>query len=149
MPLATFGVATSSGHIASFLTTDDLNTARQIPIGCIVSRSQTGSELRMHTSIDRANDLNNTGRSMRKPGIQWRRNCGGDIRSTDGTLVTRGNKGWTNETHQGGFYMSDDDWVRSLNKGIYTASRFVASVRADGRLSVGEVLQLDAVNSVV
>lgn len=153
MPLATFGVATSSGHIASFLTTDDLNTARQ-DTDRLYRFSVTGKPdlNRMHTSIDMgANDLNNTGAVNAQTGqFSGGVTAGGDIRSTDGTLVTRGNKGWTNETHQGGFYMSDDDWVRSLNnKGIYTAGQVRGgSVRADGRLSVGEVLQLDAVNSV-
>ncbi|MGG6725225.1 UNVERIFIED_CONTAM: shufflon system plasmid conjugative transfer pilus tip adhesin PilV, partial [Salmonella enterica subsp. enterica serovar Weltevreden] len=35
-----------------------------------------------------------------------------DIRSNNGWFITRGSKGWLNETYGGGFYMSDNDWVR-------------------------------------
>jgi len=72
-----------------------------------------------------------------------------DIRSNNGWIITRGGKGWLNETYGGGFYMSDNDWVRSVNnKNIYTAGQMRGgSVRSDGRLSTGEALQLDGVNS--
>lgn len=44
-------------------------------------------------------------------------------------LHTIGNTGWYNETHGGGWYMLDDDWVRTFNnKKVYTQS----IVRADG-----------------
>jgi len=67
---------------------------------------------------------------------------------TNGSVVTRGNSGWINETYGGGFYMSDNDWVRAVNdKNIYTGGQLRGgSVRADGRLSTGEVLQLDGVS---
>ncbi|MND43104.1 hypothetical protein D3C80_338950 [compost metagenome] len=44
--------------------------------------------------------------------------------------------------------MTDNDWVRAINdKNIYTGGQVRGgSVRADGRLSVGEVLQLDQIN---
>ncbi|XDE02650.1 shufflon system plasmid conjugative transfer pilus tip adhesin PilV [Enterobacter cloacae] len=72
-----------------------------------------------------------------------------DIRSNNGWMITRGSKGWLNETYGGGFYMSDNDWVRAINnKNIYTGGQVRGgSVRADGRLSTGEVLQLDGVNT--
>lgn len=72
-----------------------------------------------------------------------------DIRSNNGWFITRGSKGWLNETYGGGFYMSDNDWVRVINnKNIYTSGQVRGgSVRADGRLSTGEVLQLDGVNT--
>ena len=72
-----------------------------------------------------------------------------DIRSNNGWFITRGSKGWLNETYGGGFYMSDNDWVRAINnKNIYTGGQVRGgSVRADGRLSTGEVLQLDGVNT--
>ncbi len=72
-----------------------------------------------------------------------------DIRSNNGWFITRDGKGWLDETHGGGFYMSDNDWVRVVNnKNIYTAGQVRGgSVRADGRLSTGEVLQLDGVNT--
>ena len=45
--------------------------------------------------------------------------------------------------------MSDDQWVRSVNnKNIYTGGQVRGgTVRADGRLSTGENLQLDGVNT--
>ncbi|WP_209904503.1 shufflon system plasmid conjugative transfer pilus tip adhesin PilV [Pantoea cypripedii] len=72
-----------------------------------------------------------------------------DIRSNNGWFITRDGKGWLDETHGGGFYMSDNDWVRAVNdKNIYTGGQVRGgSVRADGRLSTGEVLQLDGVNT--
>ncbi|MCX8957035.1 shufflon system plasmid conjugative transfer pilus tip adhesin PilV [Erwinia psidii] len=72
-----------------------------------------------------------------------------DIRSNNGWFVTRDGKGWLNETYGGGFYMSDNDWVRTVNnKSIYTAGQIKGgSLRADGRLSTGEVLQLDGINT--
>lgn len=68
-----------------------------------------------------------------------------DIRSNNGWIITRNDKGWLNESHGGGFTMTDNDWVRSVNdKGIYTGGQLRGgSVRADGRMSVGEYLQLD------
>ncbi|MCZ5975359.1 shufflon system plasmid conjugative transfer pilus tip adhesin PilV, partial [Escherichia coli] len=71
--------------------------------------------------------------------------AGGDIRSNNGWLITRNSKGWLNETHGGGCYMSDGSWVRSVNnKGIYTGGQVKGgTVRADGRLYTGEYLQLE------
>lgn len=76
--------------------------------------------------------------------------AGSDIRSTGGWLITRNSTGWENETYGGGFYMSDTDWVRAINnKNIYTAGQVRGgTVRSDGRLSTGEVLELDEVNTV-
>ncbi|MEB6535897.1 shufflon system plasmid conjugative transfer pilus tip adhesin PilV [Pantoea sp. BS_8] len=72
----------------------------------------------------------------------------GDIRSNSGWLITRDGKGWLDEAHGGGFYMSDNDWVRAVNdKNIYTGGQLQGgTVRSNGRLSTGDVLQLDAVH---
>jgi len=72
-----------------------------------------------------------------------------DIRSNNGWIITRGGKGWLNETYGGGFYMSDNDWVRSVNnKNIYTAGQMRAgSLRSDGDVSAGGVLSQDQVNN--
>ncbi|MBU9819675.1 shufflon system plasmid conjugative transfer pilus tip adhesin PilV [Rahnella sp. BCC 1045] len=74
---------------------------------------------------------------------------GNDIRSTNGWVVTSGDKGWYNDTHGGGFYMSDDDYIRALNnKNIYTGGQVRGgSVRSDSDLSAAGVLHLDQVNS--
>ncbi|EME5107851.1 shufflon system plasmid conjugative transfer pilus tip adhesin PilV, partial [Salmonella enterica] len=66
--------------------------------------------------------------------------AGSDIRSNDGWLITQNSKGWMNATHGGGWYMSDDDWMRSLNnKSVYTGGQVRAgSLTSDGRLTIGE-----------
>ena len=63
-----------------------------------------------------------------------------DIRSNDGWLITQNSKGWMNATHGGGWYMSDNDWMRSLNnKNIYTGGQVRAgSITSDGRLTISE-----------
>ncbi|WP_244193552.1 shufflon system plasmid conjugative transfer pilus tip adhesin PilV [Pantoea cypripedii] len=72
-----------------------------------------------------------------------------DIRSNNGWFITRDGKGWLDETHGGGFYMSDDDWVRAVNnKNIYTGGQVRGgSLRADGNVSAGGVLTQDQVNT--
>ncbi|WP_426911393.1 shufflon system plasmid conjugative transfer pilus tip adhesin PilV, partial [Serratia bockelmannii] len=69
----------------------------------------------------------------------------GEGRSTGGGLITNHGKGGLTDDHGGGLYMDDNDWSRSVNnKGIYTGGQLNGgSVRADGRASVGEYLQLD------
>lgn len=54
-----------------------------------------------------------------------------------------------NETHGGGFYMSDDQWVRSVNnKNIYTGGQMRAgNLRSDGNVSAGGVLTQDQINT--
>ncbi|WP_413479275.1 shufflon system plasmid conjugative transfer pilus tip adhesin PilV [Serratia proteamaculans] len=71
----------------------------------------------------------------------------GDVRSDTGWLISKHGKGWLNEDHGGGLYMDDNDWIKSVNgKGIYTSGQLKGgTVRADGRASVGEYLQLDGV----
>ncbi|MGX5056783.1 shufflon system plasmid conjugative transfer pilus tip adhesin PilV [Enterobacter asburiae] len=72
-----------------------------------------------------------------------------DIRSNNGWMITRGSKGWLNETYGGGFYMSDNDWVRAVNnKNIFTGGQVRGgSMRADGDMSAGGLLYQDQVNS--
>lgn len=153
MPMSAFGIASGAGHVASMLTTDELNAARQ-DTDRLYRFSVTGKPdlNRMHTSIDMGlNDLNNTGTVNAQTGqFTGGVTAGGDIRTTGGGLATRGSKGWTNETYQGGFYMSDNDWVRSLNnKGIYTGGQMKAgTVRSDGDASVGGTLGLDKISVV-
>lgn len=174
MPLAQFGVSTTQGHIAVLLTTDELGSA-QSESDRLYRFSVTGKpDLNtMHTSINMGgNNLNNAGAINAVTGnftgnvtaagsitanetVTGRNVIAGstmtannDIRSNNGWFITRGSKGWLNETHGGGFYMSDNDWVRVINnKNIYTSGQVRGGiVRADGRLSTGEVLQLDGVN---
>ncbi len=103
----------------------------------------------MHTHIDMGgNNINNTNAVNAKEGVFSKTvTANGDIKSQGGWLVTQDNKGWMNTKHGGGFYMSDDDWIRAVNnKGIYTSGQIKGgTVRADGRLSTGDFLQLDKV----
>jgi hypothetical protein len=187
VPLASFGVSTTSGHIAALLTTDELGASRD-ESDRLYRYSVTGKPdlNRMHTDIDMGGDnLNNTnavnaqtgnfsgnvsasnvnagnvaasnavtaGGAMAAGGAMTAGGgitAGSDIRSTGGWLITRNSTGWENETYGGGFYMSDTDWVRAINdKNIYTAGQVRGgTVRSDGRLSTGETLELDEVNTV-
>ncbi|MEI9531665.1 shufflon system plasmid conjugative transfer pilus tip adhesin PilV [Enterobacter hormaechei] len=65
---------------------------------------------------------------------------GSDIRSNNGWLITQNSKGWMNATHGGGWYMSDNDWMRSLNnKNVYTGGEVRGgSLTSEGRLTIGE-----------
>lgn len=71
--------------------------------------------------------------------------AGGDIRSTGGWIISRHGRGWMDESHGGGFYMTDNEWIRSLNnKSIYTGGQLKGgSVRSESDLSAGGVLKLD------
>jgi Tfp pilus assembly major pilin PilA len=74
--------------------------------------------------------------------------AGSDITSNGGWLVTGGSYGWMNSTHKGGWTMTDDNWVKSVNdKGVSTGGQMKGgTVRSDGRLSTGDVLGLDKVS---
>ena len=170
VPLASFGVSTLSGHVGALIPSDELGVARE-ESDRLYRFSVTGKPdlNRMHTDIDMGNNnLNNTNAVNAQTGnfsgnvnaanvaasngvtAGGGMTAGGDIRSTGGWLVTRGNKGWMNETYGGGFYMSDTDWVRAINdKNIYTGGQVRGgSVRSDSNLSGAGVLQLDQVNVV-
>ncbi|EBF4632991.1 shufflon system plasmid conjugative transfer pilus tip adhesin PilV, partial [Salmonella enterica] len=161
LPLSAFGITSTAGHVATLLTTDALNEARQ-DSDRLYRFAVTGKPdlNRMHTSIDMgSNNLNNVAAVNGQTGnFSGNVTAGGnvaasgnvtanggmtannDIRSNNGWMITRGNKGWLNETYQGGFYMSDNAWVRAANnKNIYTGGLVRGgSLQADGRLTVGE-----------
>lgn len=160
-----FGITCTTGHIAIALSSEVLGTAMQESDRLYRYQVNGRPDLnRMHTSIDMgANDLNNANKINAKMGnfsedVNGKRliandsvwssgwiTANGDIRSNAGWLISKHGKGWLNEDHGGGFYMDDNDWIRSVNnKGIYTGGQLKGgTVRADGRASVGEYLQLD------
>lgn len=171
--LASFGLSGQTGHLVAYLTSDVLASGSEE--NDRLYRFQVGGRPdlnKMHTAIDMGvNDLNNantvdanTGNFRQtvtaqnlasRDGVSAAGGmsagggitAGGDIRSNSGWIITQHGKGWLNADHGGGFYMEDNDWVRSVNnKGIYTAGQIRGgSLRADGRLSTGEFLQIDAV----
>ncbi|EAY3831447.1 shufflon system plasmid conjugative transfer pilus tip adhesin PilV, partial [Salmonella enterica] len=173
--LSNYGAKSSNGHIAILLTTDELSGAAEDTDRLYRFQVNGHPDLnKMHTSIDMgSNNLNNAGSLNAQTGnfsgtvngadgnfsgvvkgssgnFDVNVTAGGDIRSNSGWLITRSGKGWLNESHGGGFYMSDDSWVRSINnKGIYTGGQLKGgSVRSDSDLSAGGILKLDQVNVV-
>ncbi|MBW3243560.1 shufflon system plasmid conjugative transfer pilus tip adhesin PilV [Epibacterium sp. DP7N7-1] len=75
------------------------------------------------------------------------------IRDRNGGWVrTYGNTGWYNGTYGGGWYMTDNDYVRAYsNKSIYTGGRVHANagIRVDGREMITGNAQLSANNKVI
>ncbi|MDX6917810.1 shufflon system plasmid conjugative transfer pilus tip adhesin PilV [Pectobacterium carotovorum] len=165
MNLSSYGLSGESGRLAVWLSSDvigaDDQESDRLYRYALASRPELN---RMHTAIDmNSNNLNNVGTVNAKTGAftenitakngtiteTLNANNGifsegvtadSDIRSTDGWLITQNSKGWMNSTHGGGWFMSDDDWMRSLNnKNIYTGGQVRAgSLTSDGRLTIGE-----------
>ncbi len=170
--LAQYGLTAQAGRLATYLSSEVLGTDDQesdrLYRYAITSRPELN---RMHAAIDmNNNNINNAatvnaeqgsfaGNVTAKNGmfsetitaknadISDNITAGRDIRTTDGWVVTQNSKGWMNSTHGGGFYMSDSNWIRSLNnKGIYTGGQIKAgTVTSEGRLSTGEHLKLDKI----
>ncbi|EJN3057276.1 shufflon system plasmid conjugative transfer pilus tip adhesin PilV [Salmonella enterica] len=157
VPLASFGTSGGNGHIAVLLSPETLTGAREDSDRLYRFQVNGRPELnKMHTSIDMGgNDLNSIGVVNGKYGnfdVSVVSNgpvtAGGDIRSTGGWIISRHGRGWMDESHGGGFYMTDNEWIRSLNnKSIYTGGQLKGgSVRSDSDLSAGGVLKLDQTN---
>lgn len=167
--LGDYGLTAQQGRLAAFLSADALGT--DVEGSDRLYRYQVNGRPdlnRMHTAIDmNGNDINSGGTINAATGkftgevsagtnitagdnVVAGKNvtANNDIRSNTGWIITRGEKGWLNETHGGGFYMSDSQWVRSVNnKNIYTGGQMRAgSLRADGNVSAGGVLSQDQVN---
>ncbi|MEN3262805.1 shufflon system plasmid conjugative transfer pilus tip adhesin PilV [Sodalis endosymbiont of Spalangia cameroni] len=143
-----FGLDCRHGHIAIALSSEILGSVLQESDRLYRFQVKHKPELnRMHTAIDMGgNNLTNANTVNAKNGHYSEEiNAGGNIKTQGGWLITQHGKGWLNEAHGGGFYMDDNDWIRSVNnKGIYTGGQLKGgTVRADSRLSTGEFLQLD------
>lgn len=145
MKLTDYGLSSRQGSLVTFIPSDQLGTSGQGNDRLYRYAVNGHPDFnRMHTAIDmNGNNLNSAGDVNGQ-----RATMNGDIKSTNGWIVTQGSKGWLNESHGGGFYMSDNDWVRSLNnKGIYTGGQLKGgSVRSDSDLSASGILKLDQVN---
>ncbi|WP_241810725.1 shufflon system plasmid conjugative transfer pilus tip adhesin PilV, partial [Serratia sp. 14-2641] len=168
--LSSLGLSGQSGHLVAYLTSDVLAGGAEESDRLYRFKVNGRPDLnKMHTAIDMgANDVNNANNINAKTGnfsedVNGKRliahdsvwssgwiTANGDIRSNSGWLITKQGKGWLNEDHGGGLYMEDNDWIRSVNnKGIYTGGQIKGgTVRADGRASVGEYLQLDGTANV-
>ncbi|EBP0138878.1 shufflon system plasmid conjugative transfer pilus tip adhesin PilV [Salmonella enterica] len=157
VPLAGFGTSGGNGHIAVLLSPETLTGAREDSDRLYRFQVNGRPELnKMHTSIDMGgNNLNSAGVVNGRYGnfdVSIVSNgpvtAGSDIRSTGGWIISRHGRGWMDETHGGGFYMTDNEWILSLNnKSIYTGGQLKGgSVRSDGDVSAGGILKLDQVN---
>jgi Tfp pilus assembly major pilin PilA len=155
--LASMGLSGQTGHLVTYLTSDALAGGAEESDRLYRFAVNGRPDLnRMHTSVDmNGNNLNNAKAVNAETGTFSGTVTGnavtsqGDVRSQGGWLITKSGKGWLNEDHGGGLYMDDNNWIKSVNgKGIYTSGQLRGgSVRADGRLSTGEVLQLDQINT--
>ncbi|MGK2894526.1 shufflon system plasmid conjugative transfer pilus tip adhesin PilV [Klebsiella michiganensis] len=140
MKLSDYGLSGKSGHLADWLSADilggDNDESDRLYRFQVNGRPDMN---RMHTNLDMGSNAVSNASTV---------TASNDIKTTGGWVVTDGSKGWMNETHGGGLYMDDDSWIKSVNnKGIFTGGQLKGgSVRADGRLSTGDVLQLDKVN---
>lgn len=147
MSLADYGMSSKQGALVTFIPSDLLGTSGQGNDRLYRYAVNGHPDFnRMHTAIDM------DGNNLNKAGTVSGQNAtfSGDIKSTGGWIATQGSKGWMNETHGGGFYMSDSSWVRSLNnKGIYTGGELRGGqVRSEGDLSAGGILKLDKVSLI-
>ncbi|WP_426575570.1 shufflon system plasmid conjugative transfer pilus tip adhesin PilV (plasmid) [Xenorhabdus stockiae] len=156
--LKKFGLSGKSGHIVSYLSSEVLGTDAEEGDRLYRIAVPGSPHLnQMKTSIDlNENDINNGRNINAKNGnFSDSMTATNNITSNNGWIVTQGDNGWKNTTHNGGFYMSDDNWIRSLNdKGISTGGPIKAgsieskgevkagSIQSTGRVSTDEFLQL-------
>jgi len=146
--LNSYGLSAAKGRLATWLSSDVLGTDLQESDRLYRYQVSGRPDLnRMHTAIDMgSNDLNNAKAVNGETGnFSNTVTAENDVKSKSGWLITGTGKGWLNEAHGGGLYMDDNDWIKSVNgKGIYTSGQLKGgTIRADGRASVGEYLQLD------
>jgi len=162
--LKSLGFDVSPGHLVNYLSAISQNTIRE-DSDRLYRYHVTGRDdlNQMHTDIDMdKHDVNNVKNIDAYNGL-FKGNVGGqriiahqalwsdgnimaqgDIHSSGGWLVTDQSKGWINIDHQGGFYMDDDDWVKSYKgKGISTTGEIRANkITSEGRLTASEFIKI-------
>ncbi|HDO7154532.1 TPA: shufflon system plasmid conjugative transfer pilus tip adhesin PilV [Klebsiella pneumoniae] len=148
--LSSMGLSGQTGHLVTYLTSDVLAGGAEESDRLYRFAVNGRPDLnRMHTGIDmNNNDLNNAKAVNGETGnFSNTVTAQGDVKSQNGWLITRSGKGWLNEEHGGGLYMSDNDWIRSVNnKGIYTGGQMQAgTVQSNGRMTAGEFVQINGV----
>ncbi|PKH19399.1 shufflon system plasmid conjugative transfer pilus tip adhesin PilV [Enterobacterales bacterium CwR94] len=160
--LSGLGLSGQSGHLVTYMTSDVLAGGAEESDRLYRFQVSGRPDLnRMHTDIDmngsslnKAKDVNaETGHysgqlTAGSGAFSGAVTAGNDIRTTDGWFITKGNKGWMNETHGGGLYMDDNNWIKAANgKGISTTGQLKGgTVSAEGRLSTGDVIGLGKIS---
>ncbi|NWC89939.1 shufflon system plasmid conjugative transfer pilus tip adhesin PilV [Pseudomonas reactans] len=159
MALSPFGISPGAGHVATALFLED---------GAVVNDYLYRNAVpghpelnRMNTAINmNGNNVNNAGTVAATAVTTTTLTASGDITAanatvegdttTGGTFRSTGDAGWYNQKWNGGWYMNDPNWVRSYgNKGVYTGGEVHAGkVTSEGRVEVGEYLQLNAIAQV-
>lgn len=134
IPLAEYGAASGNGHLAVMLSTNELATAQEDNDRLYRFQVNGRPDLNtMHTAIDMgSNNINNGGAVNAVSG-----NFSGDVQGTNGNFtqnITAAGQ------VRGKTMLADTDIVAG---GKMTAA---TSIRANGNLSAGGVLQLDQVN---
>lgn len=144
--LAPYGGSTGSGHLASALFFEDGALVNDYLYRNAVPGHPEVNE--MNTAINmKGNNLNNAGAvNAQSANISGNADIVGET-YTGGWFRSRGDTGFYNEKHNGGWYMTDPGWVRSYaDKGVYTGGEMRAGkLTSTGRTEVGEYLQLDGV----
>lgn len=145
IPLAPYSVSPGAGRIGTALFVED---------GAVINDYLHRSAVPGHPEVNRMNTaINMNSNDITNGGVVTAATInGGTVNSFGHTtagawLQTSGNNGWRNTTHNGGWYMSDPSWLRSVaNKGIYTEGEMRAgTLRSLDRTTVGEYLQLSGV----
>ncbi|RBB97365.1 shufflon system plasmid conjugative transfer pilus tip adhesin PilV [Pseudomonas sp. MWU12-2115] len=144
--LAPYGGSTGSGHLASALFFEDGALVNDYLYRNAVPGHPEVNE--MNTAINmKGNNLNNAGVvNAQTANISGNADIAGET-YTGGWFRSRGDTGFYNEKHNGGWYMTDPGWVRSYaDKGVLTGGEMRAGkLTSTGRAEVGEYLQLGGV----
>lgn len=162
LDLQKMGIGNGRGHIVNYLSAAMPGTIKAESDRLYRYSVNGRPDLnQMHTAIDMAdNDINHAKRIHAQTGLFDGNIAGqrlvarqavwsdgnimaqGDVRSDGGWIITKNNKGWINVDHKGGFYMDDDQWVKSYKgKGIYTQGEMRAgTINAEGRMSTSEFM---------
>lgn len=133
IPLAEYGAASGTGHLAVMLSANDLSTAQEDNDRLYRFQVNGRPDLNtMHTAIDMgSNNINNADAVNAVSG-----NFSGDIQGTNGNFTQNLTAA---DQVRGNTMLAETDIVAG---GQITA----AGIRANGNLSAGGVLQLDQIN---
>lgn len=151
MPLAAYGVAPGTGHLASALffehgaLVNDYLYRSAVPGQAQLNKMNTSIDMGGN-SLNNADSVNSNSLTVADTAQIGTTNTLGET-YTGGWFRSKGDNGWYNEKWNGGWFMNDPDWVRSYSdKSVYTGGIIVGgSVQSRGRAVAGEYLQIDGI----